>query len=219
VATVDQEDPYEDALATVIRELFVLPPRARAVRRAEWLTEHGQSLQWWAGIATKLQAEQPALLDLETALLSWFTSGEKFQKTESIDATTIEFEELEEQSAPKPIREMVDRRPDTTSASRSGASVKGLGWGGIVIGIIVVRVIIAALSSKSTPQTNTYPTYTPQEQHFKNITYTGTEINEFLQYESQINLKIQPPPSEPPRYRTWRLAGRPGAGSPSRATP
>lgn len=34
-------DPAAEELAALVRELFVLPPRARAIRRNQWLLEHG----------------------------------------------------------------------------------------------------------------------------------------------------------------------------------
>src|SRR5262249_4626161 len=64
----EHSDERVAGLGTLIRELFVLRPRPRAIRRAVWLAEHGTK-DGWLKATKKLSKFDPATTRLDPALL------------------------------------------------------------------------------------------------------------------------------------------------------
>lgn len=60
-------DPATAELAGLVRELVVLPPRARAARRAAWLTEYAAELPLWPTAAAEAR--------LDRRLSAWLAKG------------------------------------------------------------------------------------------------------------------------------------------------
>ncbi len=61
-------DPTAEALAALVRALFVMPPRARAIRRNTWLLEHATEVVKWRTALAVVQRDAPALSALEPRL-------------------------------------------------------------------------------------------------------------------------------------------------------
>ncbi|MDY3562658.1 hypothetical protein R5W23_004132 [Gemmata sp. JC673] len=61
-------DPVAEELAEQFRTLFVLPPRARAIRRAQWLLAHADGIDRWRSALLVVQRDAPALVALEPRL-------------------------------------------------------------------------------------------------------------------------------------------------------
>jgi hypothetical protein len=59
VTPARQTDRHAAELGRVVRELFTLPPRARAARRRDWLTTNATPFGVWAVAAAELAADRP----------------------------------------------------------------------------------------------------------------------------------------------------------------
>ncbi|MBN9123091.1 MAG: hypothetical protein J0I06_28785, partial [Planctomycetes bacterium] len=68
VAAPAPADPAAEELAALVRELFVLLPRARAVRRNAWLLERAAEAEKWRAAHAVLRRDAPALAALEPGL-------------------------------------------------------------------------------------------------------------------------------------------------------
>jgi hypothetical protein len=68
VVVPELSDPAAGELAALIRELFVMPPRARAIRRNTWLLERAAEADKWRAAHATLQRDAPALAALEPEL-------------------------------------------------------------------------------------------------------------------------------------------------------
>ena len=66
-------DPIAESLAGLIRVLFVLPPRARAIRRNTLLRDHPDHVGHWRAALAVVEREAPALAALEPRLRTALT--------------------------------------------------------------------------------------------------------------------------------------------------
>jgi hypothetical protein len=68
-------DPTTEELAALVRELFVLPPHAQALRRVAWLAERADRYKAVVDCACRLIAENAATIHLNPVLFAWFSNG------------------------------------------------------------------------------------------------------------------------------------------------
>lgn len=229
VVPATHRDPPLADLAATARELFTLRPRARAVRRLEWLDARPRSIDWHATVG-RLWATDAASAELDPPLVN-------FLDDPTPPPTAVG------EGEPPPARRVSQRDPPRLRETGRGSSGGG-GWGGragiggVVLAVIMLgRVFMACGGAKTgpsyspsySPPTYNYPSYTPPtfndtlptfdfprptterfESGSLTHTFTADEVRRFNDY-----LLDSKGPS-PPRYTTWVLCGCPPADTPSR---
>lgn len=228
-------NPVIAAVAALIRELYLLPPRPRAVRRNRWLADRGD-LHELAEPARDLAATDEALAALEPTLVARLCGG---------------------RAVPPPVTPG-EPPPDNFSTIRStsapATAAAGAGPGGrmgLALGVFVVlqclRLMVGQTSGNAgpaavpaPPPVATWPSFgpdpaaaetSPPARVWENraIPHTGaapptrppaslgiftpTQVRDYLVYEADLLNREMPA-----RYEDWLAAGRPG-GRPAFALP
>ncbi|QJW95807.1 hypothetical protein FTUN_3361 [Frigoriglobus tundricola] len=149
-------DPAAEALVGLVRTLFVLPARARAVRRNTWLREQAAHVEKWRAALAVVQRAAPALVALEPRLraalapdfaLAAFVAG--------ASAAPVR--------APQPIQAVAHGDRSRPRAVQPGSS--GGGWigGAAVFGLFVIIKLLVSLGSSS--RTPSYSPVPPKTQY------------------------------------------------------
>ncbi|MFO0796697.1 MAG: hypothetical protein U0804_04415 [Gemmataceae bacterium] len=131
VEPVAQADPRAAEVARLVKELFVLPPAARAARRLAWLTAADRTGAPWATAARAVLRADLPLARLDARLFDWFTRGERPAAVGAVAESAA----------------WVRRRPQPVAAAPAAAGGLGClsGPGAIVVVVVVVlRLIFAA---------------------------------------------------------------------------
>lgn len=232
VVPATHRDPPLADLAAAARELFTLRPRARAVRRLEWLDARPRSIDWHATVG-RLWATDAASAELDPPLVSF------------LDDPTPPPTAVGEGEPPAARRVPLREPPRLRETGRGGGGWggrAGIGGAGIVL-FILARVFLACGGTKTgssyspsyspptynyrsytsptfdfTPPTYNYtwptsyttPTTRRTDQEEGTYTFTADEVRRFEEY------RAKPTGQFPPRYTTWLLCGRPKADTPSR---
>jgi hypothetical protein len=205
IEPADYGDPVANALAPIIRDLYVLPPRERAVfRNARYESRDGDP-HAWGNAAVKLRHAAPELVALEPLLL---------QKL--IDAAWPPEREL----TPEQAFSLPTRPARIAPVPKS----QGASWNGCMVAFAVITLLrlFASLGDRSdtTPSyTPTYsPTFTPRPATFKSgntpppraLTgmFSEAEVGAYRKYEAF------PSGTRPPGYDAWVALGKPDATPP-----
>lgn len=165
VPVIRHEDWNADKLAAFVREIFLLPPRERAVRRMEWLAEQ---------VAGPALVERVRLLrrhDAGTALLDPLLLNDLQQaRAGPLAVPPLEPDVLEKIAAKEAKKaDKVRRAAERQAAGNEGGGGWTFSWHYIWIFALVVRLVMAlAGGSQSTRSTPNYPPrYTPQADIYK----------------------------------------------------
>ncbi|WP_439621922.1 hypothetical protein [Gemmata sp.] len=224
-------DAAAEEVAGVARELFVLPPRARAVRRNEWLVanapRHGELVRG----AAALGHMAPASARLDPQLMRRLSPGfdaagfaaaasegtlESFAPRDPVEASRAWYAD------DGPTEEMV-RAASASRRAAAPAAAAGSGCGGPWIAVVIVVTILRGLMSLSSnrapdpapvtlPPGGSYrpappPEYKPRPGGTRTPSdgafFTVTEIANYRSYEQL------PRRDPPPRYDDWVRCGRP----------
>jgi hypothetical protein len=228
-------DPAAEELATLVRALFVLPPRVRAIRRNTWLLEHAPTAEKWRAAYATFRSNAPALAALEPQLratlapefqsaLAAFVEGGTARPTSAAPVGSAGM------NAPRPVLAAEPVTPRPTGEGWKGGSV--IGGGTLFVLFIIIKVLSLLARSDAPPSRTPAPqlpnysaqTYTPQSQ-MPNYpapdytpptitaplpampTFTPAQVAEFEKYEQEKAAGNDPP--VPLAYAGWRLAGRP----------
>jgi hypothetical protein len=228
VVTDPLPHPDADELAALVRELFVLPPRARGLRRNEWLAAHAHDTLRWCGAHHALRDSAPEVLALEPQLAAVLSNGavtEAFADGFAVlplpEPEPLPNEPQEEQRAEPSEYARAQRRAAAEAAdSATSGTIWRSGWWILLVVIFVVRLAstMSGSGSSSTvppPKLNWSPQ--PALPDVKTGTFfSSTSIAEFERYERD---KTRPLPAQ---YTSWVLMGRPRTpgyynfGSPTR---
>ncbi len=222
VAAVPHPDEGVEAVASLARELFVLRPRPRAVRRAEWLANHDATDSQKA-VAERLAVDQPGVAALDPILFGRLTG--KIGRGEAVGGDSTRGEDEDEalanfrrstdsfrqrlansQQHAKTQPEASHRtRPDDQPSQWGASSVRNLA---IVVGVLLAFArMIAHFASSSTPQ-NTYSPPPmryppPSTEPFRRWQpdpprkYTPEQVMEYLKYRPGSK------DPAPPGYYIW----------------
>lgn len=189
-------DPAAEELAELIRELFLLPPRERALRRANWLREHAAQFPQWMVSSRAILRDAMPLAWLEPRLFEWFAGGAPPQL---VDASRVE-------RPPREAEAEFEPRPTRRSASgTASASASKFGCGGVTMVIFVaftvIRIIISGLSTDKTPQpqNNSVPFTAPSNPSPLRQYYTPERLAAFEAYEKNSLLP------EPSGYTLFKI--------------
>jgi hypothetical protein len=224
VTTTPQGDPLAEEVAVLARELFVLPPRQRAIRRNEWLLASAGRHRELTAAAAGLAQTEPALAALEPVLFARLSpqfDAAGFARSataEPLPAPPGEPRSTEGGFATHPAPPAPASGGSRADAS-SGRSWP-VGWVVVVAVVIVIRAVVA-LSGGSTsssptptyhyPPPSTAPAFHPQKYPARRdpqFGFTPAEVDGFKRY----NPNSQQLP--PPLYWNWVMAGRPEASQP-----
>jgi hypothetical protein len=203
--------PAAEEVAALIRELFVLPPRERAVRRNGWLLANaGRHADLVAG-AKELALLRPDLTQLDPVLAARLTPA--FDA--AAFAAAAEAVPLAEPPAPTwtPVRHEPQPSSGTTK-DRSGGAGFGLVYGLLIVGLgAIVKLCGGGLTDRSPPPRaplppTEYRPYTPPPVLPKAAPglgglYAPAQVELFREYAAD------PKGSPPPGYSTWVNLGQP----------
>jgi hypothetical protein len=214
--------PVADELARLVRELVVLPPRARAIRRNEWLLAHAAEAEKWRAASAALRRAAPELVELEPALRNAldpaFASPLKgfAARASAPPVPVVPSEAIDAlRKAAKPLVE--------AARSVGGTKSGGNGWGGSTLGggavfvlFIIVKVVGALTNSSHT--TPTYPSLPRVQDYSVPVipklntppavrTFRPEEVDAFRKYEQERAAGKEP--TQPIGYFLWIDAGCP----------
>lgn len=216
-------DPAADELAALVRELFVLPPRERAIRRNMWLLEHAPDVEKWRAARAVVLRDAPALAaldpDLGAALDPGFHCAFAFF-VEGATAAPIAVAATTARVTPSRGQE-TGVLPLPVKGSKGGFT---MGWV-VVFGLFMaVKLLLSfgrsdtTTGSQSVPRLPNYSAPTPDPSRPGTPaprTFTGADVIAFEQYERAFDAGKRGDP--PPGYAAWRLADRPRGASPTGA--
>ncbi len=214
VEAVPQSDPAAEELAGLVRELFLLRPRPRAVRRAEWLAARSANEASWADAVRRLRTEAPAIVSLDPSLIDRLEPATWTPAAVPADAWRPS-EPVSDEGMHRAIDEFRQRRAASEQAAgrrrREGPKLTP-GWSGAAVALLFIIVRCAGLSSSSreasSPARPDAPVYrqpaTPQAPPpgYDDLTFTRQELESFLRYDPKSGEPA------PPRYSEWLLRVR-----------
>ncbi len=227
VAAAPLADPVAEELAEQFRALFVLSPRARALRRNAWLLERAADAGKWRAALVAVQRDAPALVALEPQLRAALAPGFDLaalaegaaaatrSRGPSVDVDVADFarrlRQHERTAVPEPDYEAAD-----------GAHARKILYGFPLLFFIgccaVSGVFRDAGRNTPAPKLPSYsPAYPPGSSALPypppgerptppRSAFSAAEVAEFQQYERDKAAGRNVP--EPLAYELWRLAGR-----------
>jgi hypothetical protein len=203
-------DPDAEELAALMRALFIMPPRGRAIRRNTWLAERTADADRWRAALASVARDAPGLAALDTQLRAALDANFNFAALIAA-ATTLP-------TRPAPARSEKQNGGSQTAPPHAPKSGRwGVSYTAVVIGLIVLvnlfRVVSRITDSGTTPTTRSSesssvlwkappPAVPPVVREF-----TLEEVAEFQQYERDRDAGRVT--KQPLNYAAWRLAGRP----------
>lgn len=226
----------EEVLA-LVRDLYLLPPRQRSLKRNEWLLANAYRHNELIAIAETIQQKQPGIIGLEPTLFSCLSSRFKIRSfAEAARAETLPADTLATTSSRPPTYpssshpEYEPSRPPWPARTAKTPPKSGgwqFGWG-TAVGIMLLLRVLGALISSDRPHASTdarwnndqrqvpYPTdpYVPNQTHTLSYdpymplsSFSSSEVMAFQQYDEHIAEL-----TKPKYYDEWIKAGRPAAG-------
>ncbi len=216
------DSPIEQ-IAAIARELYVLPPRDRAIRRNEWLLANASSSKGLIATAAAIKKNHPAIAALDPDLITRLTSN--FNLALFTEAATTSPLPERPYSPSKPLVFPAPKTPHLKlKAKRTPTSTRPFFTLNRVVGSMVFVVMFLALFKLLVlhPSSNEYQRQTPfmnsenliekLESPKGNVDKSGdyyyfneTEVKACQNYaEGHIA-------EAPPRYSDWVSAGKPAA--------
>ncbi|CAN5547128.1 hypothetical protein BH11PLA2_BH11PLA2_25450 [soil metagenome] len=151
----------QQELVELGQELFLLPPRLRATKRSEWLSQHAQEQQFRdaAKQLKELSRPDPPLFEalLHHPFAVYQVKGISEEQREKYADEAVRTAERDLRIAQRVAREQ-------EKAPTSGTGLKDLGWGLYLVGAILLALIrgcVSQMDNKSTPKPTYSPSYTP----------------------------------------------------------
>lgn len=238
VAVSTLADPAAEELAALVRELFVLPPRARAIRRNQWLLEHAADADAWRAAHAALLRDAPALAALEPRLKQVLEPASRATLAEFAEGATAH--PLDRTRASGAVYVARQNAPASRTAggeagtpgyvdgeyayeAADGRRARSILHGSLVALITLVggccvvnRFLPRSGSDGARPSAPTAWNYAPgRTDSAPRTTFTDAEVNDFEFHERTHGSSVR---STPPRdYWAWVAAGRPrvrGAAAP-----
>ena len=222
ISTEPLTDSTAQEVAVLVRELFVLPPRERAIRRNEWLLTNAARHKELIHAAAEARKERPALAALELTLFARLSKDfDAVVFSENASANTRP--EPRETRPPFQDPTNVERAQQASSRPKenTGSSNPSPWW--LIFGaFIVLRILFAFGSSSSSTNSPKMPDYKmPSDWQGKSLilrggkldvaqrfVFTAAEIEAFREFATARTL------IEPSRYTEWILSGSPEAKKP-----
>ncbi|MCE9563213.1 MAG: hypothetical protein K8U57_14310 [Planctomycetes bacterium] len=231
ISSDPQPEPVVEEVAGKVRELFLLSPRVRAIRRNEWLIANVIRLPELVEAATRLRRLCPTLVELEPQLFArldrafdavGFATAATAPPLHLPDAPQrVEMAKAEFQKRYEEYQHDVvvaQARQAASSSSGKGSGSGGVGWLAI-FGVIFVIRIIASLGSNQSQSNkpaipNNYQIQTPvwkspDPHRFGNddvprmVYFSTYQIAAFIEKERNQVILL------PHGYDDWVLAGSP----------
>jgi hypothetical protein len=225
-------NPVVEEVAGFVRELFVLNPRERAIRRNEWLLANIKRHAELSKVAVDLQRQRPAMTALEPALFerlasrfgaAVFAEGataeprKRLSSAESMEAAKAAFVDRIQTYSARQLKS-----PAAESDSSSGCAG---GYIAAMIIFVVLRLMVGSGSSSNSPTRYTPPTFPelsprilipsgtsgkglPMEEveAFKKagvVALSAIDIDACIRHDRDTNAL------RPENYERWVKAGRP----------
>jgi len=221
-------DPAAEALADLVRVLFVLPPRARAIRRNAWLLDQTAQVEKWHAALVVVQRDAPALIALEPQLRAVLDPGFDLALTAFVDGASTAptgrlgtHHDLTGFADPSCGYEVDDQEDyGYEIADRARAKKILLGSLMFIVGVPMLCCVWSTFHNRSshesavndsradsTARRPAPPPATTRDSAPTVRKFTLTEIDEFERYERERtggrDVRI------PPGYSDWIRAGRP----------
>lgn len=226
VVTDPLPNPEAEELAQLVRELFVLPPRARGLRRNEWLAVHTRDSLRWCAAQKMLAALAPEVAALDESLAAVLSHGKVAEAfAEGCSANPRDLSDVDRDVAEFQERARLQTAGMGTKngrVDRENIAEKVERWGKyftrtIVISFIVILAlagVISALTKKDKNESalplgprgvRTPASYNPQPYSPPPITmsFSRESIAECERYERDKSRQ------QPTQFAGWVLCGRP----------
>lgn len=226
-------DPIAEELAAQFRLLFVLPPRVRAIRRAQWLLARADGAARWRAALVAVQRDAPTLVALEprlrTALDSAFDPA-ALAAGPSRMSTTIDVADFTHrvQAATLPASRPEDAYGDEYEDERAyeaadRARARNVLFGSpvafiLLFGCCTLSTVVRQLGRDSGAGSRSYTPAPVRDNSTSGYVPSGTfpepapifstaEVADFRRYEVEVNAGRFA--QVPPRYDHWLSNKRP----------
>jgi hypothetical protein len=225
----DHGSEAANALATAIREVYVLPPRERAARRYVWLAEHSGELREWGRAAVALSQTASDLAALDPRLTKRLIDAAwppvpayTHSPTVSLASPTFRHSMTSSLSSP------ADGRPAERPSGNPNVAR-------LMVAVFIIAML-RGLSASDEPLTNrsytpspyitqSIPTYTPpvsttapadplaiDPRYYSGNPHTWMfNVTQVEAYKKHERTTVEPPPAW---YHRWVLCGKPEANVP-----
>jgi hypothetical protein len=222
-------DPKIEHVAAIARELYVLMPRERAIRRNEWLLANTKGHGELSATASAMKKDHPAFAALDPDLFARLTP--QFHVALFAEAATTSPLPERPYSPSKPIVYPVPKSPPVklktkrTPTRRAGTTIdpaRVFSLIFIVVVFVAFFIVLALPRSSTTQHQNEVPFKKAEDPNEKselqkrNVDKPGSinyfndaEVNACLKYEEELKTKSSA--QAPPYYMDWVKAGNPPA--------
>ncbi len=214
-------DSAAERIVAIARELYVLPPRERAIRRNEWLLANAAIHKESIAIAAGIRKNQSAFAALDPVLFARLSK--QFDARVFANAATASPLPERSHSPSEPIvyHSPTPRLATPTPKHSESPEGKAIVW---IVGALLVMVFHVAYSktgsnSTTTPKPFSEPSYSPDNRSILDSSstsfvpssgskhyFTAAQVKECQEYEKRAI--IDPVPLH---YPAWVLAGKPKA--------
>jgi hypothetical protein len=213
VPTTPRGEPQEEEVATLARELFLLAPRARAIRRNEWLLANAARHAELVRATSELQRHIPATINLEPELFARLTR--EFAVTQFAASAVAKPLPASQLILAEPSQiESAERITNTARHTHVPSSSQGGKWPipawPIVAGVLIFFRVLLSLGTSTTSSTRVpNNVQAPPVSSFYRATsgmgFSREEVDRFKRYEARHG------GTTPLRYDEWERAGKPEA--------
>ncbi len=232
-------EPSVEEVARIVRELFLLPSRARAIRRNEWLLANVPRHAELVSAANHLHRHRPAMAELEPQLFARLSVGFNAKEFAAIATLrvpgSVQPVELAKADFVKRYEDRKAEHDDLQRASLPGGAGRkqadsGIPWNVVWVVIVILGMVVRGISSSSS--SNRTPNYhptdpptssfkVPSNNPIQNPTFpmttspngSGDAQRKLFFTAGQIQrfnqYKINQTSMKPYQYDEWALAGSP----------
>jgi|GEM_PF-6789046 len=214
-------DPIAEELAALMRELFVLPPRERSIRRNTWLFVRTAEETKWREAFAAVHREVPALATLDSqlavALSPTHAEAALAQANSARQSALRARDDIKDgfDDFGRRMREYQQTAKPAASSSGQSRATASFGAFGVLGVVIVLFKILGAIGSSG----STSPKYTPpvippninysapapdQGDQLKEGPFSPEEVEKFEQYERDEAAGMARHRST--RYAVWKMS-------------
>ncbi|AWM42000.1 hypothetical protein GobsT_68590 [Gemmata obscuriglobus] len=203
-------DPVAEELAEQFRTLFVLPPRARAIQRAQWLLARADDIDRWRSALPVVQRDAPALVALEPRLRTALDPA--FGPAALAAGARAPTVRAGGPAGFHPHAHQFGAHEPAASHGSRGANWRQVASPAIGIGVILLlKALLTGPTDGKRPSDGPWvpnssvrmPTFEKPQRPL----FTVAEVAEFRRYEQSRGFKGN---DAPPRdYAAWIAAGKP----------